>query len=186
MSHVTGFAPRHFVLLFFIMILAVVVVVFLNFPTPTTYIREKPLTSQSDSEIWQEPLIESPGFVADALVKQNVVLKKTIDEERYRGDQLKKNVSAQENIIKRQNELIIKMHERLNAYKAAGTEILSPSDWITPEQIIVTDNQIIIEIPNAHAGSIIDTKSETPILNANTTTIEIDRKSTRLNSSHST
>lgn len=170
-----GWAYRHFVLLFFIMMLAVVVVVFINVAheAPGERLAEFPKSSSTDDTVWQEPVTESPGFVADALVKQNVELRKKLQDEEGRCRLLEKNTSVQSAIIERQNELIVRMHERLNSYKSDATEVLSPSDWITSEQVRVTPDRVIIEIPFARAGSIIDTNSEAPLINGNTTTIEI-------------
>jgi hypothetical protein len=176
MSHQRdGWAFKDFVLLFFIMMLAVIIVIFMN----TIGSSEPPPTSRSASDemIWQPSTIDNPGYVEDTLVKQNIELRTKLNKAKDDKEQCEKNASILAGIVERQDQLIKKMHERMSAYQEGAIEILSPSDWITNEQIRVYDNRVVIDVPFARAGGILDTDSEHPLLNNNSNTIEVSPRS---------
>jgi hypothetical protein len=109
----------------------------------------------------------------EEISEQNSLLEDALNAEMERNKLLEKNNTLLTSILAEQDKLIIKLNDRLENYKELGTEVISPTDRIAHEKIFVKDDEIIIKLSSASKGTIINTYSELPLLNENSTTLEI-------------
>lgn len=64
-------------------------------------------------------------------------------------------------------------HGKEQPYAVSGIEILSPSDWISEEQIKKYEEEVVIKISNASIAGFTDTNSMDPVIDENSNSIEI-------------